>query len=129
VNSTVQVTHKEEEEKGVEEEMGMQVEIPFVPAAQRQAATVIEEKERDTIVVVGKPKTKKRKRTKSTVAPSSQVVDKGIALDGKESEEGFDFASVSNVLDENPEVEAKKPMKKRQKKRKGKSDAYPFMAR
>jgi exosome complex exonuclease RRP6 len=59
-------------------------------------------------------------------------VDKGIAPDGKESEEGFDFARVSNVLDGNPEMEAKKPVKKKKKKRgkrKDKSDAYPFLAR
>lgn len=117
------VASKEEVEKDVEEETGMQVEIPFVPAAQRQAASVIEEKERDTIVVVGKPKTKKRKRTKSTTASSSQVLDKEIvAEDGKEDEEDFDFASVPNVLDENPQVEAKKPVKKKQKKKKGMSD-------
>lgn len=104
--------------------VGMQVEIPYVPAAQRQKATVIEEKERDTIVVVGKSKTKKRKRTKSTqaVGSSSQVVDNNRSTsDGKEGEEGFDFSSVPNVLDENPEVEAKQPVKKRQRKAKGMS--------
>ncbi|XP_006462303.1 hypothetical protein AGABI2DRAFT_186278 [Agaricus bisporus var. bisporus H97] len=124
VSSTV--TSKEEDGNVV----GMQVEIPYIPAAQRQKATVIEEKERDTIVVVGKSKTKKRKRTKSTQAAgsSSQVVDNNRSTsDGKEGEEGFDFSSVPNVLDENPEVEAKKPVKKRQKKAKGgpKSSDFP----
>jgi exosome complex exonuclease RRP6 len=104
---------------------GMQIEIPFVPAIQRQIPAVVEDK--DTIVVVGKPKVKKRKRTKTLVVnedksaknagegiPSVTLVESGS--EGKD--ESFDFASVPNILDDNPDMEDRSPMKKKQKKQK-----------
>ncbi|KAF5360491.1 hypothetical protein D9756_004521 [Leucocoprinus leucothites] len=112
----------------LEEAMGMQIEIPFVPASQRQTTTavVVGEKEKDTIVVVGQSKSKKRKRTKSTVATKDKIKEnEGTpSSTGGEAEgegETFDFASVPNILDDNPEVQPgeRKPVKKKQKKGKG----------
>jgi exosome complex exonuclease RRP6 len=61
--------HKEEEEGDVEEEMGMLVEIPFVPAAQRQAAIVIEEKERRLSLFCWETEDEKAKENKEYCSP------------------------------------------------------------
>lgn len=103
----------------------MQIEIPFVPAAQRQitkTTTIVEEKEKDTIVIVGQSKTKKRKRTRTSAAGGSQSRGTEIKAEPTSGEsaveaEPFDFASVPNILDDNPDVEDRKPMKKQKKAR------------
>ncbi|KXN88537.1 Exosome complex exonuclease rrp6 [Leucoagaricus sp. SymC.cos] len=110
----------------LEDATGMQIEIPFVPAAQRQttATQVVEEKEKDTIIVAGQTsKTKKRKRTKNTFAKKPEGTPEGDA----EEKAAFDFASVPNILDDNPDTGegegvgggTRKPIKKKQKKSKG----------
>ena len=93
-----------------------QIEIPFVPAAERQTkvATVVE----DTIVVVGQPRQKKRKRTKAAgvddetkvPAPAVQPSKKARSKDGEASKseadiEPFDYANTSNLLDDSPAVD------------------------
>ena len=116
----------------------MQVEIPYVAASQRPTKQVKEE-ERDTIVVVGQAR-QKRKRTKAQQqndtgksnepaadeAPSSSIL---LEKEGKESNalepESFDFSAVHNILDDNPDLEDGNRKKKRQKKQnKGQSFRY-----
>ncbi|KAF9474588.1 hypothetical protein BDN70DRAFT_865980 [Pholiota conissans] len=111
----------------VDEVTGMQVEIPYVPAAQRSTKRV-EEVERDTIVTVGLAR-QKRKRKAGEVKEQdveSASPDDGAMLDvkAKVKKEGdglesgaiepFDFAAVPNILDDNPDTEDRK--KKRQRK-------------
>jgi exosome complex exonuclease RRP6 len=113
-----------------EDATGMQIEIPFVPASQRRSSTIkAEEKEKDTIVIIGQSKTKKRKRTKSTLRGKEAKQESPGGSEGKEEKAGaegeggeapFDFASVPNILDDNPDVESGKPARKKQKKGKGK---------
>ncbi|KAF9446370.1 hypothetical protein P691DRAFT_794509 [Macrolepiota fuliginosa MF-IS2] len=111
----------------LEDATGMQIELPFVPAAQRQTITRVEEKEKDTIVVVGQSKAKKRKRTKANAVNQNRSQSKDEELkpetdtndDNTAEAETFDFASVPNILDDNPDVEDRKPVKKKQRKGKG----------
>ncbi|RDB15305.1 Exosome complex exonuclease rrp6 [Hypsizygus marmoreus] len=100
----------------------MQVEMPYVPAAQRRTTQVVE----DSIVVVGQARQKKRKRTKSApegVEPSLSAEGSGPKKtrqqgNGSKDEPGtFDFSAVPNILDDNPNTEDSKK-KKRQKKQK-----------
>ncbi|PCH40326.1 hypothetical protein WOLCODRAFT_162269 [Wolfiporia cocos MD-104 SS10] len=97
------------------------VEIPFVPAAQRQQAPteIID----DSIVVVGQARQKKRKRA------HKGALQKG--KDGTDSQEAaaepFDYGAASNILDEGsePEQEDSGARKKRHKKNKG-TAAYHY---
>jgi exosome complex exonuclease RRP6 len=101
---------------------GMQVEIPYVPAAQRLttiARAKVEEK--DTIVMVGQ---KKRKRVKGggkakvegEDSPSPSIDgSKGVSETNAE-QAPFDFSAVPNILDDNPDAEDKNRKKKRQRK-------------
>lgn len=95
-------------------------ELPFVPASQRkQAAEVVD----DTIVVVGQPKRKKRKRV---AEKATDTLDATPAQESKvkhEEVEAFDYGSVSNILDDSSDHErADVPSaKKKQKHVKGKS--------
>lgn len=102
----------------------MQVEIPYVPAAQRLttiARTKVEEK--DTIVMVGQ---KKRKRAKGGGKAKMEVEDspspsidgsKGVSETKAQPEQApFDFSAVPNILDDNPDAEDRNRKKKRQKK-------------
>jgi len=82
----------DEATKEIDEVSGMQVEIPYVPASQRPTRQVIQD-EKDTIVVVGQAR-RKRKRKKG-----EQNVDKG---DATKAEVPFDFLSVPNILDTDP---------------------------
>jgi exosome complex exonuclease RRP6 len=89
-----------------------QVEMPFVPANERQQGkrTVVEETVKDSIVVVGQAQRKKRKRI-----PGAKAVEK---TDGDAPpQETLDYSSVSNILDEGsdhePEVQGGR--KRRQK--------------
>lgn len=117
----------------VDESTGIQIEIPFVPAAHRKAIAV-GETDKDTIVVVGQPKAKKRKRTKGNTANTAQSQGKdpesvatvdttgAAAEDSIEAEpEIFNFANVPNILDDNPDLASRKPLKKKPKKGKGES--------
>jgi hypothetical protein len=82
----------------------MHIEIPFVPAAQRQITAVVEDKDKDKdTVVVGKPKAKKRKRTKTLVVNEDKPVKDAsegipsVILVESESEvkdESFDFSRI-----------------------------------
>ena len=120
----------------------MQVEIPYVAASQRPTKQVKEE-ERDTIVVVGQAR-QKRKRTKAqqhngagkSKEPAVDQAPSSSTLLEKEEEESnalepesFDFSAVHNILDDNPDLEDGNRKKKRQKKQnKGQSCRYfsPF---
>ena len=100
----------------------MQVEIPYVPAAQRLTTiTRAKVEEKDTIVMVGQ---KKRKRAKGGGKAKMEVEDspspsidgsKGVSETNAEPAP-FDFAAVPNILDDNPDAEDRNRKKKRQKK-------------
>ncbi|KAF7979235.1 hypothetical protein HWV62_43202 [Athelia sp. TMB] len=96
-----------------------QVEIPFIPVAQRQQpATVID----DSIVVVGQARKKKRKRTKTDPSTDGPPVDDemgDVEAGGSEETEAFDYSKVPNILDDvpTPIVEGRK--KKKPKHQKG----------
>ncbi|KAJ7579253.1 hypothetical protein C8J56DRAFT_1006792 [Mycena floridula] len=120
-----------EEIPAVEEVMGMQVEIPFVPASQRQQKMIVD----DTVVVVGQRKRKRNKgksaaedsqgdseqhpesseetsTKKSKVAKVEQV---------KEDLKPFDFGAAPNILDDAPLAESAK-IKRQRKEKKQKSE-------
>ncbi|KAI1789123.1 hypothetical protein LXA43DRAFT_1096686 [Ganoderma leucocontextum] len=98
-------------------------ELPFVPASQRkQAAESID----DTIVVVGQPKRKKRKRVAEKATDASDAVA-GQGSSVKEEEvEAFDYASASNILDDGSDHERAdvRSAKKRQKHVKGSNASF-----
>lgn len=80
-----------------------QVEIPFVPAIQRQPVSAID----DSIVVVGQARKKKRKRTKAeSVAGADMDVEVPENADTPhndgDSAEPFDYSTVPNILDDVP---------------------------
>lgn len=106
--------------------LGMQVEIPFVPAARRNPGETVE----DSIVVVGHARQKKRKRTVKTIheGPLSSRSSADVAFSdihqAKNSgpgalEESFDFSGVPNILDDNPDLEDTKKPKKQKKQKHG----------
>ena len=104
---------------------GMQIdaEIPYVPAALRptkQKAAIKEEK--DTIVVVGQQRQKKKRKAgelKSTPAVHSVDTAK------EEPREPFDFSTVPNILDSNPDLgeggEIESSQRKKRQKRSSKT--------
>ena len=102
----------------------MEIEIPFVPASQR-----LVKEEKDTIVVVGQAR-QKRKRPKANVGADG-VEASGSAggkvkktkvndeTEGKdEDREAFDFSAIPNILDNNPNVGDGNKKKKRERKEK-----------
>ncbi|KAJ7699641.1 ribonuclease H-like domain-containing protein [Mycena rosella] len=111
---------------------GMQVEVPYVPAAQR--TTKIAEVVDDSIVVVGQARQKKRKRVKADAggevdgeadgdAPTPKASKKGKRTSEGEGEgadagdsEAFDFAAVPNILDDVPNGEDMRVKKKKKQK-------------
>ncbi|KAJ6579470.1 ribonuclease H-like domain-containing protein [Mycena vulgaris] len=107
---------------------GMQVEVPFVPAAQR--APKIVEVVDDSIVVVGQARQKKRKRVKADLegegeTPSPKKATKKekrqAAAEGEgegegEEDETFDFSAVPNILDDVPNREDMRVKKKKKQK-------------
>ncbi|KAF8989034.1 hypothetical protein BDQ17DRAFT_1393351 [Cyathus striatus] len=102
--TTTSMDVKEEATMQLDPALGMQVEVPFVPSAQRKVTKV---EETDTIVVVGQARQKKRKREDKSKAQS----------DEEEVEQpAFDFSSVPNLLDDNPNAEGDQGRKKRQRK-------------
>ena len=118
----------------------MQVEIPYVVASQRPTKQVKEE-ERDTIVVVGQQR-QKRKRVKAQQQndagqanePTADEASSSLGLLKKEEgepnalePESFDFSGVHNILDDNPDLEDRNRKKKRQKKQnKGRPFRFSF---
>ncbi|KAG6868017.1 hypothetical protein C0993_008359 [Termitomyces sp. T159_Od127] len=104
---------------------GMQVDVPFVPASQRRAVHIVED---DSIVVVGQARYKKRKRTRPSIDGVTPKLTEGLspknqskkhesgAGDNANNDEPFDFTTVSNILDDNLDVEDTK--QKRQKRQK-----------
>ncbi|KAJ7050877.1 ribonuclease H-like domain-containing protein [Mycena amicta] len=112
---------------------GMQIEIPYVPAWQRSTKPVAEVVD-DSIVVVGQPRSKKRKRAKGEDAEGSRAPNKLSPSKGddspppkgdEEDAEAFDFASVPNVLDDGPNEDGARAKKKR-KGKKDKGEGKPF---
>ncbi|KDR77424.1 hypothetical protein GALMADRAFT_209792 [Galerina marginata CBS 339.88] len=116
-----------EDEPEIDGASGMQVEIPYVAASQRSTKEIKEEK--DTIVVVGQARQKrKRKGTEAKSGPGlgNEDANEGVEIeDTKATAAGrsvpkqedvapFDFAAAPNILDDNPDLEDRK--KKRQKK-------------
>ncbi|KAH9480124.1 Exosome complex exonuclease rrp6 [Psilocybe cubensis] len=108
---------------------GMQVEIPYVAPAQRQSKPIKEEK--DTIVVVGQARQKrKRKEAKATFTAGGDLNDSAskdervakLDSDKPAEMEHFDFSAVPNILDDNPDLEDRK--KKRQRKQPAKAGTF-----
>ncbi len=108
-----------------------QVEIPFVPASERQQTKLVTTTttEKDTIVVVGKPQRKKRKKERKAADAS------GTGSPQLESEEAadataFDYSAVSNILDEasdhepDASVGSGRKRKQKQRQRQGKGIQY-----
>ncbi|KAK7061210.1 exosome complex exonuclease RRP6 [Favolaschia claudopus] len=122
-------------QESIEPALGMQVEVPYVPAAQRAPKQEVVD---DSIVVVGQARQKKRKRAKTdpevdgdgtgvlaaAAAAEGSPSPKKSAKKGKHEEiveevEAFDFASAPNILDDAPAEEDNR-VKKRKKQKKGK---------
>ncbi|KAJ7499560.1 hypothetical protein FB451DRAFT_1073819 [Mycena latifolia] len=114
---------------------GMQVEVPYVPAAQR--TTKIVEVVDDSIVVVGQARQKKRKRVKADAGADGdgeadadgdalslkKATKKGKRAAKAEGEgagdsegEAFDFSAVPNILDDVPNGEDMRVKKKKKQK-------------
>ncbi|OAX40724.1 hypothetical protein K503DRAFT_736967 [Rhizopogon vinicolor AM-OR11-026] len=103
-----------------------QIEIPFIPSEQRQSHFA-PAPDYDTIVHMGQARQKKRKRTKSKVIDNPSPGDN----ENPGEDEVFDYATVSNLLDDvgpAPE-ELNTRKKKRQRDAKGAGVAeYAFRA-
>ncbi|PPQ68746.1 LOW QUALITY PROTEIN: hypothetical protein CVT25_012840 [Psilocybe cyanescens] len=116
----------------VEGASGMQVEIPYVASAQRQSKPVKEE--RDTIVVVGQARQKRKRKGEGKATPTIEgdKNDKDSGIKDEQTDtsnsakledaELFDFSAVPNILDDNPDLEDRK--KKRQRKQPGKGGVF-----
>ncbi|KAJ7621619.1 ribonuclease H-like domain-containing protein [Mycena polygramma] len=101
---------------------GMQVEVPYVPAAQRTTKQVVEVVD-DSIVVVGQARQKKRKRAKADTGvdgeadeDSSKATKKGKHDAPGGDAEAFDFSAVPNILDDVPNGEDMRIKKKKKQK-------------
>ncbi|KAF8211725.1 hypothetical protein K438DRAFT_1807803 [Mycena galopus ATCC 62051] len=113
---------------------GMQVEVPYVPAAQR--TTKVVEVVDDSIVVVGQARQKKRKRNKNDTgmddrdgaspatadSASPKKTPKTEKHDGEEVE-AFDFSTVPNLLDNVHNGEDNR-VKKKKKQKQGKDKQF-----
>jgi exosome complex exonuclease RRP6 len=127
--------HSGQQQQQQPDDSRMQVEIPYVAASQRPTKQVKDE-ERDTIVVVGQAK-QKRKRIKSQPhqhdagssnepAADDDAVPSLALPTQKEEAEPFDFSAVPNILDDNPDLQDGSRKRKRQKKQ-NKSQPFPFL--
>jgi exosome complex exonuclease RRP6 len=96
---------------------GATAEIPFIPASQRQTTSKPEIID-DTIVVVGQ-RQKKRKRAAAAAAKKADVDGEKSTAKPKAEVVPFDFASASNVLDDDgvPEQEDGRARKRKRQKR------------
>ena len=94
----------------------MQIEIPYVPAGQRPTKRI--EDERDTIIVVGQARQKRKRKTGEGKEPEASTsrddATSSMIVPKQDEIEPFDFAAVPNILDDNPDTEDRK--KKRQRK-------------
>jgi exosome complex exonuclease RRP6 len=110
---------------------GMQVEVPYVPTAQRTTKQVVEVVD-DSIVVVGQARQKKRKRPKTDSGVGGDAGDEAAEdpaslkktkkqekRDAQDGEEAFDFSAVPNILDDVPNSEDMR-VKKKKKQKQGK---------
>jgi exosome complex exonuclease RRP6 len=100
------------------------VEIPYVPASQRPA----KQEEKDTIVIVGQVRQKRKRKVERSIESnpeaSSAAKQSGDAelntrrrgTNPEDPQEPFDFSSVPNILDDDPEAEGE--TEKRRKKQK-----------
>ena len=100
----------------------MQVEVPFVPASQRQPKEFVE----DTVISVGQARQKKRKRTKKEDSTTSKKTKQ--ATDDAPASEPFDFSTAPSILDLPAEAQSSTPRaKKSRDKDKAKSKGmHPF---
>ena len=110
-----------------------QIEIPYVPATQRQRTNIVD----DSIVVVGQARQKKRKRAKASSAPD---VDPEVTMDAESlaetsqtrglkqrkgrnkdtdtnPQEPFDYSVVPNILDDVPTPESEGNSRKKKRNR------------
>jgi len=97
--------------KEIEDLSNAQEEIPYVPASQRPTR----QEETDTIVVVGQVHKKRKRKAERTVASDQDVTSSA------KPEETFDFSSVPNILDDDPEAgkeEGEETGKKRKRQKK-----------
>ncbi|KAJ7265982.1 hypothetical protein B0H12DRAFT_179215 [Mycena haematopus] len=115
---------------------GMQVEIPYVPAAQRTTKVEVVD---DSIVVVGQARQKKRKRAKNDVGTDGGDGDTGKSAtansaspkkmpktekqDDSGEVEAFDFSAVPNLLDDLPNGEDNR-VKRKKKQKQGKDKPF-----
>jgi exosome complex exonuclease RRP6 len=109
----------------IDEASGAQVEIPYVHASQRPERR----EENDTIVVVGQVHQKRKRKagksftTNQDVASSTKQVGDAESntkrrAEAEESQEPFDFSSVPNILDDDPEAEREETEKRRKRQKK-----------
>ncbi|KAF7330926.1 Exosome complex exonuclease RRP6 [Mycena venus] len=118
---------------------GMQVEVPYVPAAQRTTKQIVEVVD-DSIVVVGQARQKKRKRAKTDTGVDGDAAEGGAtppedspkkvakkekrdAGDGDGEVEAFDYSAVPNLLDDVPNGEDMR-VKKKKKQKQGKEKQF-----
>ena len=100
----------------------MEVEIPYVPAAQRNRAAVPTVD--DTIVVVGQPK-KKRKRAaaeRGEANGDAEGRERAAVKEEAAEVEAFDYSSVPNILDDVPIEDAAEGPSSRKKKKHAKGE-------
>ncbi|KAI0088479.1 hypothetical protein BDY19DRAFT_1007236 [Irpex rosettiformis] len=118
--SEIQTTIEAKSEAGITG----QVEMAFVPAHEREGKRLVTTvtAEKDTIVIVGQPQRKKRKRDKKTAQTSDTAHAK---LESEEAADttAFDYSTVPNILDDGsdhePDANAGGPRKRKQKQRGG----------
>ncbi|KAL5501535.1 RRP6 [Sanghuangporus vaninii] len=95
----------------VSEAVSEQIEIPFVPAHEKQTHSLVMKVENDTIISVGRTRERKRKRSRpeeSTVNTNKdvkkvkgEVIDVNAVVEAVEPKpEEFDYSSTPNFLDE-----------------------------
>jgi exosome complex exonuclease RRP6 len=125
---------KDDQPAGVPE----QIEVPYVPAAQRQQKNIVD----DSIVVVGQARQKKRKRVKSSAhdtdpgSAAVPVMNAETSAEARQTEalkrkgqrsstpqESFDYSAVPNILDDVPTPERDSTSRKKKKQNKGKARA------
>ncbi|KAJ3988399.1 ribonuclease H-like domain-containing protein [Lentinula detonsa] len=97
----------------------VQVEMPFVPSAQRAMNAGNVQPGEDTIVMVGQARQKKRKRVKPVPNPGE-----GKSKESDGNTISFDFASAPNILDAAPAAEQTAVPRKKAKQTKGRGAFY-----
>ncbi|PFH53303.1 hypothetical protein AMATHDRAFT_137825 [Amanita thiersii Skay4041] len=119
INNATEITvHPQTKAEPVTDMLGVDIEIPFISAAERKPK-MSDPRTEDTIVVVGQGRMKKRKH--KNVALSARAnreianVSDGTTTDNQED---FDFAAASNILDNNSDNEAEERVTKPQKPKK-----------